>query len=846
MSSPFKYQGLNLTGWSKTAWADHSLVDLALAYIKSTGANFVPVDWPVNFKNDGSIVPAADAASQTPNFADLSYVVSAAHDLGLKVFLKPHVTLSTTADNRNTWNTDLTTFSADLMFRDWSGYLTSLASFAQQSSVEGIVIGTEMNFIDTSHRGEWAALIANVRAQFTGLVTYDALFNLNATVMDVGDVVFWDLLDAISVSLYVPLSQNDNASAEELLAAWTNNPFGDIKDVTRYLSDLSVRYAKPVIALEGGYQSVSGGLFNVTDMPSPNKVVNTAVQNNGLAAYLSALEKYAGDWFAGVSLWQVTPELMTASALQTIYNTQEFSSYQKPAAATITNFYTGVQSYQIKSYVGSSGADIIYAGTGVDTVYAGSGSDIVASGSGADTIYQSGLTGPVPAMATSELRITGIGGILDGVAPKISVFVNGVNIGSGQLTPVEANRGSDGQSLTGSQTLMFNIPSGMNVETLKVTLDNDEYKGSGQDRNFITQSIVLGGVALLATDTTYYPLFDAPRPGTWMLYQSGYIQVGLAPYLAQVASTKVDNDKIRGGSGYDIVVYGGRSVDFSVTYNSDDTWLVSDLRAGAPEGVDHLTSIEMLRFSDKDLVIGVDLPTSVDTAFRDILRASPSSPFGLPTGQSVAAKLADGSSLSGILGQIIKTADNTTSVATLAYQFFTGATPGAAGMDYLVSPTGPNANNLNSAYYQSFSLENRYINFAVNLGKAGAGQASFQAGYGSLSLADALSKAYATIFGSTPSAGKVDLLLNGMVPDGLGGTETRAQYFAFYGQDGVNGLGTKAAMVGWLLGEAVKADLGSYALANDAFLTAIANGTTTYGVNLIGQFDNPSYRYVSG
>ena len=196
--------------------------------------------------------------------------------------------------------------------------------------------------------------------------------------------------------------------------------------------------------------------------------------------------------------------------------------------------------------------------------------------------------------------------------------------------------------------------------------------------------------------------------------------------------------------------------------------------------------------------------------------------------------------------EVIKTADNTTSVATLAYQFFTGATPGAAGMDYLVSPTGPNANNLNSAYYQSFSLENRYINFAVNLGKAGAGQASFQAGYGSLSLGDALSKAYATIFGSTPSAGKVDLLLNGMVPDGLGGTETRAQYFAFYGQDGVNGLGTKAAMVGWLLGEAVKADLGSYALANDAFLTAIANGTTTYGVNLIGQFDNPSYRYVSG
>ncbi|OYU70462.1 MAG: hypothetical protein CFE28_10965 [Alphaproteobacteria bacterium PA2] len=198
------------------------------------------------------------------------------------------------------------------------------------------------------------------------------------------------------------------------------------------------------------------------------------------------------------------------------------------------------------------------------------------------------------------------------------------------------------------------------------------------------------------------------------------------------------------------------------------------------------------------------------------------------------------------LHQILIRAQSATSVATLAYQFFTGSTPGAGGMDYLVSPTGPNANNLNSAYYQSFSLENRYINFAVNLGKAGAGQASFQAGYGSLSLGDALSKAYATIFGSTPSAGKIALLLNGMVPDGLGGTETRAQYFAFYGQDGLNGLGTKAAMVGWLLGEAVKADIGDYALSNDAFLTAIANGTTTYGVDLIGQYNKPSYHYISG
>ncbi len=86
---------------------------------------------------------------------------------------------------------------------------------------------------------------------------------------------------------------------------------------------------------------------------------------------------------------------------------------------------------------------------------------------------------------------------------------------------------------------------------------------------------------------------------------------------------------------------------------------------------------------------------------------------------------------------LVQTADSTSSVATIAYQFFTASTPSAAGMDVLVSPNGSNPNNLNSPYYQDFIKENRYINFAVNLGKVGAGAANFQAQYGSLSLTDA-------------------------------------------------------------------------------------------------------------
>jgi hypothetical protein len=213
--------------------------------------------------------------------------------------------------------------------------------------------------------------------------------------------------------------------------------------------------------------------------------------------------------------------------------------------------------------------------------------------------------------------------------------------------------------------------------------------------------------------------------------------------------------------------------------------------------------------------------------------------FGAP---AVAQVNAGQMSQAQATAMIVQEARDTTSVATLSYEFFTGKAPTAAGLDYLVSPTGPNGNNLNSAYYQAFSLENRYINFAVNLGKLGEGNAAFTAAYGNLSLFEATRTAYAKIFGEAPSDTKLHAILDPTtVLNGV--TYSRSDYFAYYGQDGANGIGAKAAMVGWLLGEAEKADLGTYALSNDAFLTDVALHGAPFGVDLVGQYAQPGFIY---
>lgn len=308
-----------------------------------------------------------------------------------------------------------------------------------------------------------------------------------------------------------------------------------------------------------------------------------------------------------------------------------------------------------------------------------------------------------------------------------------------------------------------------------------------------------------------------------------------------------------GGAGNDLIVgigvsdrayYSGPSSAYTFTRNADGGLTVIDTRSGSPDGTDRLYGVETLVFTDRSTKVGATLTQPVEDIVQAVARQSGSAPSMMSVSERLSNDLKAGTTtLDKVAAQIVQAAAATTSVATLAYEFFTGQAPRATGIDYLVSPSGINPNNLNAAYYQNFGLENRYINFAVNLGKAGEGNASFTAKYGALSLFDAVGLAYTTIFGAAPSVFKQFEILQDSVPNGTGGSYERQYYFESYGHDGLNGQGTKAAMIGWLLAEAVKADLGTYAKANDAFLMDVALRGAPFGVDLIGVYGRPEYAY---
>jgi len=275
-------------------------------------------------------------------------------------------------------------------------------------------------------------------------------------------------------------------------------------------------------------------------------------------------------------------------------------------------------------------------------------------------------------------------------------------------------------------------------------------------------------------------------------------------------------DTLDGGAGGDTAVFFGLSTDYTIT-KLGETWQVEDTRFRSPDGVDTLKNIEFLKFSNALIPIGDGWSMLVGNLLRTSTAKTDEIKLGLSGQVSQGVLSAD-----KVFSAVATLAGATTSVATMAYEFFTGKIPGQAGIDYLVSTTGLNPNNLSSAYYQSFNLENRYINFAVNLGKVGEGKDAFAAKYGALSLFDATREAYKTIFGAAPTDAKVHALI-----------DSRVDYFASYGGDGPNGIGAKAAMVGWLLAEAVKADVGVMAKSNEAWLMDLADGDAPFGVDIL-------------
>jgi hypothetical protein len=203
----------------------------------------------------------------------------------LKIMLKPHLWIGWGSftgdldfDNAAEWDTWNESYRA---------YILKYARLAEEHQIDLFCIGTELKTPVKRNPEFWTSLIDEVRAVYSGLVTYAGNWD------SYKDFPFWNKLDYIGVDAYFPVSEEQTASVDSCAAGWEK--WAD------ELSRISDAMGKKILFTEYGYRSVDFCAKKPWDTSGSDNL-NNASQANALEGLYQRVWKK--DWLAGGFIWK--------------------------------------------------------------------------------------------------------------------------------------------------------------------------------------------------------------------------------------------------------------------------------------------------------------------------------------------------------------------------------------------------------------------------------------------------------------------------------------------------------------------------------------------------------------
>lgn len=247
-----------------------------------------------------------------------------AHELGMKVMLKPHLWIS-----HSEWQGHIQPAGPDgwdKWFASYQKFILHYAALAERLKIDAFVVGVEMPSSSWTQRDHWVKTIAMIREVYHGPLAYAANWN------EAEKVTFWDKIDWIGVQLYTPLTTRLDASYDELAAALD-------KDLDNYEA-LSKKYGKPVFLTEVGYKSIRATAVSPhtwpEHLPPESKAYDEGAQS---LAYRAMLNRVAErDFIQGVYVWKWFTDVDTDEE-----GTLGFSPRKKQAAQVLGQAYARPQ-----------------------------------------------------------------------------------------------------------------------------------------------------------------------------------------------------------------------------------------------------------------------------------------------------------------------------------------------------------------------------------------------------------------------------------------------------------------------------------------------------------------------
>ncbi len=269
--------GFNFPEWSRDGYASDA-AQKQLQSLAATGAAWVALTPTVYVRDRRDSVVAATAS--TPSDESLRSAIRAARAAGLKVMMKPHVDLI--GGGARAW---IEPKDAASWFASYRVYVLQYARIAREEQCGMFVVGTELALLETpSHWGAWRALIADVRAEYPGPLTYAANWH-SAEI-----VGFWRELDYIGIDAYYPVLGGSNHVL--LRMGWI--------PIEAAVHALSAANGRPVIFTEFGLASQKGANLRPWDYSDFGKL-DLDVQTAYIQTFLDTFANKS--WVAGFLNW---------------------------------------------------------------------------------------------------------------------------------------------------------------------------------------------------------------------------------------------------------------------------------------------------------------------------------------------------------------------------------------------------------------------------------------------------------------------------------------------------------------------------------------------------------------
>lgn len=268
-------------------WGSDDMVR-TLAILKGLGVNWVAIHPYGGLRDDGTIGRSRiDRLWDDPSW--LTRAIREAHAQGLKIMITPHVAY---------WGSRFE-YRAAIEFEDeasWARFFGTYEEFIVRvarlsKEADAFVVGSELDGT-TQREREWRQIVAAVRREFRGPLTYAACWDTYTK------VPFWDVLDIVTVQGYFPLVQHEGPPTDaELTAAWA-----------RIVSDLEAfgrSRGRNVVLGELGYNRSLAAAVRPWAYPQDAVPEAEALQTRCLDAALGELSKSRG--VTGAFLWKWFP-----------------------------------------------------------------------------------------------------------------------------------------------------------------------------------------------------------------------------------------------------------------------------------------------------------------------------------------------------------------------------------------------------------------------------------------------------------------------------------------------------------------------------------------------------------